>query len=111
MIAAICDEKRGWRGRGEGDRAMVRYIGVVLLATLVLWTGEASGACAWVLWGAQRAHEADTDARAWWVQAAYPTRQECEARRGVIHRRRAADDVSYECLPDTIDPRASKGAQ
>ena len=81
---------------------------------LVESSGEAANAShvggrSWVLWGAQRRHDSDADAKSWWVQAAYPTRQECESRRGFVHRRRTTDDVSYECFPDTIDPRGPKG--
>ena len=82
---------------------------LVALLLLVVGTGTAFAECAWVLWGAQRPHEGTTDARAWWVLAAYATRQECESRRAVIHRQRTSDDTSYECLPGTVDPRGPKG--
>ena len=55
-----------------------------------------------MLWAAQRPHEGPTDASSWWVLAAYPTRLECESRRGVLHRQRSSDDASYECPPDTV---------
>jgi len=64
---------------------------------------------AWVIWGVERPHYASSDARAWWVLAAYTTKQECESRRGVLHRERTSGGISYECLPDTVDPRGSKG--
>jgi hypothetical protein len=55
-----------------------------------------------VLWGAQRPHEGTTDASSWRVLAAYPTRLECESRRGVLHRQQSSDDASY------VDPRGPK---
>src|SRR5215475_10533908 len=65
------------------------------MLTFTASTGRlAQAECAW---GAQRAHEATTDA----VLAAYPTRKECESRRGFVHRQRTSDTVSFECLPDT----------
>jgi hypothetical protein len=75
------------------------------LCGLLAFATSAAADCAWVLWGAQRPHEGTADARSWWVLAAYPTRGECESRRGAVHRRRTGDEVSFECLPDTIDPR------
>ena len=62
-----------------------------------------------MLWGAERPHEATTDTRGWWVLAAYTTKQECESRRGALHRQLTSEAASYECLPDTVDPRGPKG--
>ena len=86
-------------------------LAVVMLSCLLTVATSAAAECAWVLWGAERPHEATSDARAWWVLAAYPTRQECEGRRGVLHRQRTTDRSSYECLPDTVDPRGPKGGK
>jgi hypothetical protein len=98
----------------RGDGIYQRGSICIMLASLCALLGVATSAsaeCAWVLWGAERPHEGATDARSWWVQAAYPTRLECESRRGVVHRSRTSDEMSYECLPDTIDPRGPKGTK
>jgi hypothetical protein len=89
--------------KGRYLRTLLGLLGVLILAT------SASAECAWVLWGAQRPHEGTADARAWWVLAAYPTKAECESRRGAVHRRRTSEEASFECLPDTVDPRSPKG--
>lgn len=60
---------------------MARYIGALLLAALALWTGEALGACAWVLWEEKEeiraAHEVET-VRNWTIHGARQTQAECE---------------------------------
>jgi len=66
---------------------------------------------AWVLWGARRAQEGLRDARAWWVlPPTHLTQQDCEVHRGAVHRARLSDGVSFECLPDTVDPRGPKAS-
>lgn len=60
---------------------MARYIGAFLLAALVLWTGEARGECAWVLWEEERLNVIGRDAketREWVIHGAHQTQAECE---------------------------------
>jgi hypothetical protein len=96
------------RCRGKKKARAVITIFLSLLCLLSLST-KAAADCAWVLWGAQRPHEGTADAKSWWVLAAYPTRAECESRRAAVHRQRTSNEVSFECLPDTVDPRGPKG--
>lgn len=118
---------------------MAPYIGAFLLAALVLWTGEARGECAWVLW-VQGFRSDGLDRRIdkyWALLAAHPTNKECEEARMRVWRNEAkllqagpnkevkaeyptietifhdktVEARSFLCLPDTIDPREPKGAK
>ena len=108
---------------------MARYIGVILLAALVLWAGEARGECAWVLWE-QTTHGMGGEAWTEWNARGFSMSKECEA---ILKRvfaelsgkpgwRISGDLLEYRsetviritrltCLPDTIDPRGPKGAK
>lgn len=113
---------------------MARYIGGFLLAALVLWTGEARGACAWVLWiESQRVGEGAPPSgyTSWSIDQSFEQRAECVNRLENIRNEREAllkrslvrmNDahliepqgtgywhIVYRCLPDTIDPRGPKG--
>lgn len=58
---------------------MARYTGALLLAVLVLWTGEARGECAWVLWTKydELLPKEGASPPGWELQGAYPAREEC----------------------------------
>ena len=96
---------------------MARYIGVMLLAALVLWTGEARGACAWVLWQQTRTWGPRPPATdSWEILQTFETRAECESAR--LPEWRSSDDAPGlftaardVCYPDTIDPRGPKVAK
>lgn len=58
---------------------MARYVGVALLAALVLWTGEARGACAWVLWEEiEYVRFSESPSKSWTLHVARQTQGECE---------------------------------
>lgn len=123
---------------------MARLIGVLLLAALVLWTGEARGECAWVLWEEEWLKvigRGPEETRGWVIHGAQQTQAECEEALNLEWQRKldsykemrlgipvrsgpgyisltikGTDQevmkvFRFLCLPDTIDPRAPKGAQ
>lgn len=93
---------------------MARYIGVILLAALVLWTGEARGACAWVLWQGSGQHPVSLEPARWEPKNATPTSQGCEALRSLAVDQRERDmkfhlegippDKSHLPLKEVLDP-------
>lgn len=102
---------------------MVRYIGALLLAALVLWSGEALAACAWVLWLDDAYVQSDGQSSLA-PMVAYESKAECEEeakrsndRIGVTAERLRTvprgqiGRTFYQCWPDTVDPRVPKGAQ
>lgn len=114
---------------------MARYIGAFLLAAIVVWSGEARGACAWVLWGNSGTLDPDAPielgARVfpsdWQPTKAFDTAEACETVRKEAERDEWKiflakrnenkpkgarwDTFVYRCLPDTIDPRGPKGTR
>jgi hypothetical protein len=107
---------------------MARYIGVILLAALALWTGEAYGDCAWVLWTKVYAKDmkeptsgkADHSVEPFFHEPqAFATKEECdrEARSqaafelSLRHRSDVRQIEFHNCLPDTVDPRAPRGTR
>jgi len=50
---------------------------MILLAALVLWTGEAFGECAWVLWVQYKEFSLKELLPGWELQGAYLAREEC----------------------------------
>jgi hypothetical protein len=86
---------------------MARYIGAILLAALVLWTGEAFGACAWVKWAID-----PQDLTRFLPLGGEETKAACEqALTEVKACWGKSPPMLCLCLPDTIDPREPKGAQ
>lgn len=55
---------------------MARYV-ALLLAVLLLWTGDALGQCAWVLWTKYEEFSLKQVPPGWELQGAYPAREEC----------------------------------
>jgi|SRR3990172_9923910 len=59
---------------------MARYIGVILLAVLIVWTGKALGACAWVLW--YKTDFSSTVTKPWKMDdiiVVFESKQDCES--------------------------------
>jgi hypothetical protein len=95
----------------------------VLLALPVADTAYAE--CAWVLWQERRTAGTSWQARRFFVEQAFTTRDECEKRRwsagaiaGNDNKAKGAGRVpddgirrSYQCLPDTIDPRGPQSSR
>jgi hypothetical protein len=76
---------------------------------LLVSVASASAECAWVLWYGGAIRTADgqwAEIADYFVDAAFPTRSECEAAslrqpRNVFKR--------WVCLPDAVDPRGGGG--
>ena len=68
----------------------------VIVLCLLLSAATAWAECAWVLWATNKSGFAvPVDA--------FKTKEEC-----LLHTRDYSDSQHPRCLPDTIDPRASK---
>lgn len=82
---------------------MARYIGTLLLAALVLWAGEARGACAWVLWEqitlVNFEGKPAIEKGKWTIFAALPTYAECNdaaRKRAERHAKPPAEAVNVK---------------
>ncbi len=98
---------------------------VPLLVAFYLLTSAAmaDAACAWIVWRNSVALASGSDLKDhWFPEKAVDTHRECEAiataQNASEHRatERASSlgikrlvDISYLCLPDTVDPRGPKG--
>ncbi len=86
-------------------RRVALFVGFYLLASVV----SASAECAWVLWYSGAIRTADgqwAETTDYFVDAAFPTRSECEA---ASLRQPRNVFKSWVCLPDTVDPRSGGG--
>ena len=108
-----------------------RKVSLVVVLFLLATTGTTFAECAWVLWTNLIIPELSNPAE-WDVDTAYPTMKECEealakefvrlkregwqvhygrVRTVVATIKRQGEKITasaYKCLPDSVDPRASK---
>ncbi len=96
---------RGGSHPMHSARRVALFVGFYLLASVV----SASAECAWVLWYSGAIRTADgqwAETTDYFVDAAFPTRSECEA---ASLRQPRNVFKSWVCLPDTVDPRSGGG--
>jgi hypothetical protein len=93
---------------------------VVIVLTLAPMQARAE--CAWVLWQEHRKVGTSWQERPFLFEQAYTTREECEKRLSAANAIAGNDNEAkaagrmpddgirrfYQCVPDTIDPRAPK---
>jgi hypothetical protein len=86
------------------SRVLLVTLGLLALAT------SASAECAWVAWVTDSVYG---DASRWQVYppmgTAFGPRKECEVSQKVARDTNAREGLFFVCLPDTVDPRESKG--
>jgi hypothetical protein len=94
---------------------------VTMFVSLLAFAASASAECAWVLWQQTRLTTLRPPATDTWdIHGVFEKKAECEAElprherldrqtSGYDANTRATTVVRHVCLPDTIDPRGSKG--
>lgn len=101
---------------------MARSLGAILLAALLVSTGEALGACAWVLWARAKATGptegfiASAMMATWQPYSSHATKEKCDraatnepsikAALLAEHGLKTEAILFVRCLPDTVDPRS-----
>jgi hypothetical protein len=89
---------------------MLRWRQVAMIVTLSLTlSATAHAECAWVLWWAKGSGEAGSHLD-WEPQSAHLNKEACD--RNMQAAAKLFEDeknLVFRCLPDTVDPRGSKG--
>ena len=97
---------------------MIRLHGVIVAFSLLASAATAYAECAWILWTKQALLTKPESAPAFALEAAYQRVEDCtkaldqkfpDLRSRTTPTTLVWGDKAWMCLPDTVDPRGTKG--